>query len=97
MEINVKSDSNLFIVINNLYFKGFKMYLKDKDGKKIEIPILKVNGLIKGAVIPKGEYSVNLFYAPFKKSLTIFNLVYILFLLPLVLVILFLVKKFHKN
>ncbi len=97
LKMNIKSDSDVFIVINSLYFPGFKMYLQDKNGTKIEVPILKVNGLVKGVVIPKGEYSINLFYQPFSKFFIVFNLFYILILLPLGLVILFLIKIFRKN
>jgi hypothetical protein len=87
IELNIKSNQNLFIIINNLYFPGFKAYLIKNKNYKVEIPIIKVNGLVKGVLLPKGEYQFYLVYEPFNGYLIIFNLIYILFILPLILVL----------
>jgi hypothetical protein len=87
IELNIKSKQNLFIIINSLYFPGFKAYLMKNKNYKVEIPIIKVNGLVKGVLLPKGEYQFYLVYQPFNGYLIIFNLIYILFILPLILVL----------
>jgi ribosome-binding factor A len=99
IELNIKSNQNLFIIINNLYFPGFKAYLIKNKNYKVEIPIIKVNGLVKGVLLPKGEYQFYLVYQPFNGYLIIFNLIYILFILPLILVLSYnskLLKKFKS-
>ena len=97
--LNIKSSENLFIIINSLYFPGFKAYLIKNKNSKIEIPIIKVNGLVKGILLPKGEYQFYLVYQPFNSYLVIFNLIYILFILPLILVLSFLysIKFLQRN
>ncbi|MGB9639058.1 MAG: hypothetical protein ACPL1F_07195, partial [bacterium] len=85
IKISLNSSSDSFIVVNNLYFKGFKAYLKKDNNSEIEVPIVKVNGLVKGIVIPKGNYVLSIVYKPYSNFLIVFNLVYILFLLPFIL------------
>lgn len=99
IEISLDSSYESFILVNSLYFKGFKAYLKKGANFQIEIPIIKVNGLVKGIVIPKGNYILNIVYQPFSNFLIILNLLYILFLLPFILLIFGFIKiKFiHKN
>jgi hypothetical protein len=97
IELNIKSNQNLFIIINSLYFPGFKAYLIKNKNYKVEIPIIKVNGLVKGVLLPKGEYQFYLVYQPFNGYLIIFNLIYILFILPLILVLSYNSKTIKLN
>ncbi|MGC8816060.1 MAG: hypothetical protein ACP5O4_07740, partial [bacterium] len=99
IKISLNSSSDSFIVVNNLYFKGFKAYLKKDNNSEIEVPIVKVNGLVKGIVIPKGNYVLSIVYKPYSNFLIVFNLVYILFLLPFILLIVGILKfRFiHKS
>jgi hypothetical protein len=97
IELNIKSNQNLFIIINSLYFPGFKAYLIKNKNYKVEIPIIKVNGLVKGVLLPKGEYQFYLVYQPFNSYLIIFNLIYILFILPLILVLSYNSKTIKLN
>ncbi|MGC8734491.1 MAG: hypothetical protein ACP5RD_05580 [bacterium] len=99
IKISLNSSSDSFIVVNNLYFKGFKAYLKKDNNSEIEVPVVKVNGLVKGIVIPKGNYVLSIVYKPYSNFLIVFNLVYILFLLPFILLIVGILKfRFiHKS
>jgi hypothetical protein len=97
IELTIKSSQNLFVIINSLYFTGFKAYLIKNKNYKVEIPIIKVNGLVKGVLLPKGEYQFYLVYQPFNGYLIIFNLIYILFILPLILVLSYNSKTIKLN
>jgi hypothetical protein len=59
ISFKVRSEGDSFIVINHSYYKYWKGYIDN-----IEVPVLKVNGIVMGIIVPKGEHKVVLKYEP---------------------------------
>ena len=59
ISFKVRSKGDSFVIINHSYYKYWKGYIDD-----IEVPVLKVNGIVMGIIIPKGEHKVVLRYEP---------------------------------
>jgi uncharacterized membrane protein YfhO len=59
ISFEVKTEGDSFIVINHSYYKYWKGYIDN-----IEVPVLKVNGIVMGIIVPKGEHKVVLKYEP---------------------------------
>jgi hypothetical protein len=59
ISFRVKTEGDSFIVINHSYYKYWKGYIDN-----IEVPVLKVNGIVMGIIVPKGEHKVVLKFEP---------------------------------
>jgi hypothetical protein len=57
--LNVKTNSEEFLVFSDCYYPGWKAYI---DGS--ETKIYKTNGIIKGIIIPEGEHKVVFNFKP---------------------------------
>jgi hypothetical protein len=56
---DIKTSDNSFIVFSQSFYPGWKGYV---DGKKVKI--YKVNGVLQGIIVPKGDHKILLKYFP---------------------------------
>jgi len=59
IKIAARSDQDGVLVLSETYYPGWKVYV---DG--IEKPILRVDGILRGAAIPKGAHTVEFVFRP---------------------------------
>ncbi len=91
ISFKVKTLRDSFIVINHGYYKYWKAYINNT-----EIPVLKVNGIVMGVIVPKGEYEVILRYEPWYAKFFFLPFITIAFYL-LILIILVLKERYNIN
>ena len=59
IDIDAISSSNAYLVLNELYYPGWKAYV---DG--IEAPILRADYLLRAVYLPSGRHKINFSYKP---------------------------------
>jgi hypothetical protein len=57
LDVRVESEGPTFLVVGDLYMKGWRSYL---DGR--EVPIYKTDFLIRGVAVPEGRHEVRMQY-----------------------------------
>lgn len=92
ISFKVKTLKDSFIVINHGYYKYWKAYINNT-----EVPVLKVNGMVMGVIVPKGEYEVILRYEPWYAKFFFLPFVTIAFYLLILFIILAKEKYYKKN
>ncbi len=88
--LEVKSESDVFMVFSDTYYPGWKSYIDDKETK-----IYRTNGILKGIYIPKGSHTIKFNYLPpyFLPSSIISFSTFVLIILGTILIILKRKKK----
>ena len=71
ISFEVKSEGDSFIVINHGYYKYWKAYIDN-----IEVPILKVNGVVMGIIVPPGVHKIVLEYKPWYAKFFFFPFIF---------------------
>jgi len=84
IDIFYETDGFSLIVFNDLYYRGWKA-IRDNH----ELPIIKVNGIVKGVFVEKGKGKIRFIYQPFPLFLLYLNFFFIYFYLFVFWVILF--------
>lgn len=84
IDIFYETDGFSLIVFNDLYYRGWKA-IKDNH----ELPIIKVNEIVKGVFVEKGKGRIRFIYQPFPLFLLYLNFFFIYFYLFVFFVILF--------
>lgn len=61
-----ENEHNKIAVFSEIYYPhGWKLYLLDREGKEdIELPIARVNYMLRAAVIPAGTHRLRMVFAP---------------------------------
>jgi hypothetical protein len=59
VKLNVTSDKDAFLVFSDVYYPGWRAWV---DGE--ETDVYRTDGIIKGIVVPGGEYEVRFLYDP---------------------------------
>ena len=61
-----ENEHNKIAVFSEIYYPhGWKLYLMDREGKEdIELPIARVNYMLRAAVIPAGTHRLRMVFAP---------------------------------
>ncbi|MFN4220591.1 MAG: hypothetical protein ACK4GJ_06735, partial [bacterium] len=74
VELILSSNKPVFLVINNSYYDGWIC-----KTNKIEVPVLKVNGIVQGIIVPPGKNSVTLEFNPWYKNFVPIPLLFFIF------------------
>lgn len=57
--LQIHSTTNQILVISNMYMKGYRAWIEDK-----EVPTIEANGGMVGVAIPQGEFEIYVSYVP---------------------------------
>lgn len=80
------------VVFNDIYYRGWVAKVNNKF-----VPIMKVNGLVKGITIEKGNGIIEFIYQPFPFSILYLNIFFIYFYLVIFILFLLLHNVGHNK